>query len=277
VLIRWIFSPQAGVLVVMVPMGPQRWGLASQEWVMHLNYPAGDPRAQSDAQVEADARQALGVPDLPMKIRKITRWSVEAVMASAFRAGRVFLVGDAAHRHPPTGGLGLTSAIHDAQNLCWKLALVLAGHASPALLDTYQAERHPVDERNAQRSLENAAGHFEIGAALGLSHQNTPGQNMAQLRRMWSGRPGDAGYRSAVLRTMRAQSMEFGELNVEVGYCYESAAVVPDGSAAPVPADEIRVYQPSTRPGTPRPHAWVEDEDGNRRPVKDLVAPGGSC
>jgi 2,4-dichlorophenol 6-monooxygenase len=55
-------------------------------------------------------------------------------MASAFRAGRVFLLGDAAHRHPPTGGLGLTSAIHDAQNLCWKLALVLGGHASTALL-----------------------------------------------------------------------------------------------------------------------------------------------
>jgi 2,4-dichlorophenol 6-monooxygenase len=149
VLIRWIYSPQAGVLVVMVPMGPQRWGPDSEEWVIHLNYPAGDPRAASDAQVEADARQALGVPDLPMKIHKITRWSVEAVMAAAFRAGRVFLAGDAAHRHPPTGGLGLTSAVHDAQNLCWKLALVLAGDAAPALLDTYQAERRPVDERNA--------------------------------------------------------------------------------------------------------------------------------
>ena len=190
VLIRWIHSPQAGVLVVMVPMGPERWGPASEEWVIHLNYPVDDPRAQSDAQVEADARQALGIPDLPMKIHKITRWSVEAVLASAFRAGRVFLVGDAAHRHPPTGGLGLTSAIHDAQNLCWKLALVLAGQASPALLDTYQAERRPVDERNAQRSLENAVNHFTIGAALGLSHENTPEQNMAQLRRMWSGRAG---------------------------------------------------------------------------------------
>ena len=274
VLIRWIFSPQAGVLVVMVPMGPQRWGPQSEEWVIHLNYPAGDPRAQSDAQVEADARQALGVPDLPMKIHKITRWSVEAVMASAFRAGRVFLVGDAAHRHPPTGGLGLTSAIHDAQNLCWKLALVLAGHASPALLDTYEAERRPVDQRNAQRSLENAVNHFEIGAALGVSHENTPEQNMAQLRRMWSGRPEDAAYRSGVLRAMRAQSMEFSELNVEYGYRYQSAAVVPDGSAAPAPADEIRVYQPSTRPGAPLPHAWIEDEDGRRRPVKDLVAPG---
>ena len=274
VLIRWIFSPQAGALVVMVPMGPDRWGPDSEEWVIHLNYPAGDPRAQSDAQVEADARQALGIPDLPMKIHKVTRWSVEAVLAPAFRAGRVLLAGDAAHRHPPTGGLGLTSAIHDAQNLCWKLALVLAGHASPTLLDTYQAERRPVDERNAQRSLENAVNHFAIGAALGISHENTPEQNMAQLRRMWSGRPEDAARRSAVLRAMRAQSMEFSELNVEYGYCYQSAAVVPDGSTAPAPADEIRVYQPSTRPGAPLPHAWVEDEDGNRRPVKDLVTPG---
>src|SRR5271166_660885 len=271
VLIRWIFSPQPGVLVAM---GPRRWGPASEEWVIHLNYPAGDPRAHSDAQVEADSRQALGIPDLPMKIRKITRWSVEAVLASAFRAGRVFLAGDAAHRHPPTGGLGLTSAIHDAQNLCWKLALVLAGHASPALLDTYQAQRRPVDQRNAQRSLENAVNHFAIGAALGLSHESTPEQNMAQLRRMWSGRPEDAAHRTGVLRAIRAQSMEFNELNVEYGYCYQSAAVVPDGSAAPVPCDEIRVYQPSTRPGAPLPHAWIDDEDGNRRPVKDLVAPG---
>ena len=61
---------------------------------------------------------------------------------------------------------------------------------------------------------------------------------------------------------------------VEYGYCYQSAAVVPDGSAAPAPVDEIRVYQPSTRPGAPLPHAWIDDEDGNRRPVKDLLAPG---
>jgi 2,4-dichlorophenol 6-monooxygenase len=202
------------------------------------------------------------------------RWPVEAVMASAFWAGRVFLVGDAAHRHPPTGGLGLTSAIHDAQNLCWKVALVLAGHASQALLDTYQAERRPVDQRNAQRSLENAASHFAIGAALGISHQNTPKQNMQQLRRMWSGRPEDAAHRSDVLRAMRTQSMEFSELNIEFGYRYESAAAVPDGSAAAAPADDIRVYQPSTRPGAPLPHAWIDDQDGRRRPVRDLVAPG---
>lgn len=97
---------------------------------------------------------------------------------------------------------------------------------------------------------------------------------MAQLRRMWSGRPEDAGHRSAVLRAMRAQSMEFSEMNVEYGYCYQSAAVVPDGSIAPEPADDIHVYQPGTRPGAPLPHAWIDDEDGHRRPIKDLVAPG---
>ena len=274
VLIRWIFSPQAGVLVVMVPMGPRHWGPESEEWVIHLNYPVDDPRAQSDAQVEADAREALGVPDLPWKIHKITRWSVEAVMASSFRAGRVFLVGDAAHRYPPTGGLGLTSAIHDVQNLCWKAGLVLAGDAAPDLLDTYEAERRPVGQLNAQRSLENATNHFVIGAALGISPERTAEQNMRQLRRMWSGRPEDAGHRAGVQRAMRAQSMEFSELNVEYGYCYQSAAVVPDGSDAPAPVDEIRVYQPSTRPGAPLPHAWIEDDGGNRRPVKDLVTPG---
>jgi 2,4-dichlorophenol 6-monooxygenase len=73
---------------------------------------------------------------------------------------------------------------------------------------------------------------------------------------------------------IRSQSMEFNELNVEFGYAYESAAIVPDGSPAPDPVDDIRVYEASTRPGAPLPHAWIEGEDGRRRPIKDLVAPG---
>jgi 2,4-dichlorophenol 6-monooxygenase len=274
VLIRWIVSPQVGALVVMVPMGPDRWGPASEEWVVHLNYPADDPRAASDEQVEADVRRALGIGDLPMRIHKVTRWTVDAVLASAFRAGRVFLLGDAAHRHPPTGGLGLTSAIHDAHNLCWKLAMVIRGAAAPELLDTYQAERRPVDERNCQRSLENGFNHFAIVDALGVSPARTAEENLAALGRMWSGRPEDRDHRSAILRAMRLQSMEFSELNVEYGYEYDSAAVVPDGSPAPSPIDDIRVYQPSTRPGAPLPHAWVDDEDGDRRALQDVVAPG---
>ena len=189
-------------------------------------------------------------------------------------AGRVFLLGDAAHRHPPTGGLGLTSAIHDAQNLCWKVAAVLRDQAAPALLDTYEAERRPVDERNCQRSLENAANHFAIVEALGMSPDGSADANMAALRRVWSDDPADRPQRSRLLRALRAQSMEFSELNVEYGYEYDSAAVVPDGSPRRPPIDDIRVYEPSTRPGAPLPHAWIDDEDGNRRALRELVAPG---
>jgi len=274
VLIRWILCPDSGTMVVMVPMGPERWGPGSEEWVIHLNYPADDPRAQSDEKVELDVRAAVGLVDAPMEIHKITRWSVDAMMASRFQVGRVFLVGDAAHRHPPTGGLGLTSAIHDVDNLCWKLGAVLAGYADPALLDTYAPERRSADERNAQRSLENAVNQFAIVAGAGVSHEHSAAQNWANLRRLWSGLDEDAEHRAEVLRRMRLQSMEFNELNVELGYAYESAAIVPDGSPEPDPVDEIRVYEPSTRPGARLPHAWIDDEDGRRRPIKDLVAPG---
>jgi hypothetical protein len=67
--------------------------------------------------------------------------------------------------------------------------------------------------------------------------------------------------------------MEFSELNVEYGYCYESAAVVPDGSGAPAPADDIRVYEPSTARVLAAARV-ADDEDGRRRTVKDVVAPG---
>jgi 3-(3-hydroxy-phenyl)propionate hydroxylase len=64
--------------------------------------------------------------------------------APAFRSGRVFIAGDAAHEHVPIGGQGMNTSIQDAFNLAWKLAYVMKGHARPDLLDTYDVERHPV-------------------------------------------------------------------------------------------------------------------------------------
>ncbi|GAB3796036.1 FAD-dependent monooxygenase [Micromonospora zhanjiangensis] len=70
-------------------------------------------------------------------------WRSNIRMVDRYRVGRVFLAGDAAHVHPPTGGQGLNTGVQDAYNLGWKLALVLAG-APDGLLDSYQAERLPV-------------------------------------------------------------------------------------------------------------------------------------
>jgi 2-polyprenyl-6-methoxyphenol hydroxylase-like FAD-dependent oxidoreductase len=70
-------------------------------------------------------------------------YGMNARLADRYRAGRVLLMGDAAHVHPPTGGQGLNTSLQDAYNLGWKLAAVLAG-APDALLDTYEAERRPI-------------------------------------------------------------------------------------------------------------------------------------
>lgn len=274
VLIRWIWVPERGALSVLVPMGPDHWGPKSEEWVFHLNYLDGDPRSLDDAEVIADMRSVLGIGEHPMTVHKVSRWSMEGVLASAFRVGRSFLVGDAAHRHPPTGGLGLTSAMHDAHNLCWKIAAVVHGHAGAELLDTYEQERRPVDARNVERSLQNAFNHLVIGEKLGLTMSATPEQNWAQIRRAWSDDPLDREHRRAVRNAFASQSMEFREHVVEYGYSYESSAVVPDGSAKPETPDDIRLQQPGTRPGRSLPHAWIEDDDGRRLSTLDLVRPG---
>ena len=136
VLIRWIWCPAIGAMAVLVPMGPDHWGPDSEEWVFHVSFQGEGPKNLSDAEIETNMRLALGIGDLPMTIHKITRWMVEGVLAAKFREGRVFLVGDAGHRHPPTGGLGLTSGIQDAHNICWKLAAVLKGQADETLVDS---------------------------------------------------------------------------------------------------------------------------------------------
>ena len=171
VLIRWIYSPQSRRPGGDGPdgsraLGPRVGGVGDPPEL------PGRDRAETDAQVEADVRRALGIADLPMEIHKITRWSVDAVIASAFRVGRVFLVGDAAHRHPPTGGLGLTSAIHDAQNLCWKLAAVLAGNgiAGPA--------RHLRGRAAAGRCSATASARWRTRSTTSRSgrHWSLPGE-----------------------------------------------------------------------------------------------------
>lgn len=73
----------------------------------------------------------------------LTRFKIHARMVERFRAGRVFLAGDAAHLHSPSGGQGITTGMQDAYNLGWKLAQVIRANADPALLDSYELERLP--------------------------------------------------------------------------------------------------------------------------------------
>ncbi|GIO30312.1 FAD-dependent oxidoreductase [Paenibacillus albilobatus] len=153
-------------------------------------------------------RAAIGIPDIPVTIKKVLTWEMAARVADRFQDGRVFLVGDSARVQPPSGGLGGNTGIAEAQNLAWKLAAVLRGEAGPDLLATYDAERRPVADYTTeqvvrlsqQRQHEGSEGitvntlHVNMGYRYpeGAIVPEADGQNLpyAQSPELWTGQPG---------------------------------------------------------------------------------------
>ncbi|MFE5615222.1 FAD-dependent monooxygenase [Streptomyces sp. NPDC056524] len=113
-------------------------------WTRDREVPDGEPLGLDE--VRDIARRALGTDYGMHDARWLSRFHSDERQAPAYRVGRVFLAGDAAHVHSPAGGQGMNTGLQDAANLGWKLAAVLRGDAPDpeALLDSYQSERHPV-------------------------------------------------------------------------------------------------------------------------------------
>jgi 2,4-dichlorophenol 6-monooxygenase len=276
-MIRWVYNPDHPEHLdfgcVLVAVGPDHWGHQSEEWVANMPYPYDHPDASDAAKVMQRIGESLGIPDFAPTIHGTSKWVMESLLAKEFRAGRVFLLGDAAHRHPPTGGLGLNGAIQDAYNLCWKLAAVLNGRAGAALLDTYDAERRPIDAANVDAAVAAAMNHSSVVTALGLSPEKSVEENWEALRPLWDELPDSGPRRQAVSQAVATHSIEFRQHGVDFGYSYSSVAIVDDGSPAVARIDPVRIYEPSTRPGSPLPHAWVERE-GERIALGSLVHDG---
>jgi 2-polyprenyl-6-methoxyphenol hydroxylase-like FAD-dependent oxidoreductase len=113
------------------------------------DYPPGFDRTapMTLAELQDSVQRTLGI-SLPMsEPRWLSRYTDASRQAERYRAGRVFLAGDAAHIHLPAGGPGINTGMQDAMNLGWKLAATLAGWAPDGLLDTYHSERHPAGRR----------------------------------------------------------------------------------------------------------------------------------
>jgi 2,4-dichlorophenol 6-monooxygenase len=276
-MIRWVYNPDHPEHLdfgcVLVAVGPDHWGHESEEWVANMPYPFDHPDASDPAKVMKRIGESLGIPGFAPQIHGISKWVMESMLAREFRAGRVFLLGDAAHRHPPTGGLGLNSAVQDAYNLCWKLAAVLTGRAGPALLDTYDAERRPVDAANVDAAVAAAMNHSSVVTALGLSPDKSVQENWEALQPLWDEMPDSGPRRHAVSQAVATHSIEFRQHGVDFGYSYDSDAIIDDDSPTEPRIDPVRIYDASTRPGSPLPHAWVERE-GRRMALGSLVHGG---
>lgn len=217
----------SGVFYVTNPMlrGFFRLNLAGQRGFLAINSVGEDVTRDEAVNVSTGMteeralellRAAIGVPDLPMRIRQIIPWEAEAAVASRFQSGRVFLAGDAAHVVPPNGGFGGNTGVQDAHNLAWKLAMVLKGEAGPGLLETYDSERQPV-------------GAFTV--------------DQAYVR-----------YATRVVPERGTDGVKpyVDDLIIEIGYQYRSSAIAADGPAEEplfMHPDELQ-----GRPGSRAPH-----------------------
>ena len=246
----WIANPDTvGTLITLN---------GADRWIYQIHY---RPTEISSVDFTPEAcvrtiRRAIGADTVDIRIESILPWHLDHALATSFGSDRVFLVGDAAHRFPPTGGFGMNSGIGDAHNLAWKLAAVLRGQAGATLLDTYEAERRPIAELNIRQSMINTHRVDEIGAALNprdvASIETDEG---AALRRL-------------IAEKVLNQREGYWSQGQQFGYVYESSAVLGDGTAAE--PSTISDYRKTARPGAHAPHAWLIRSDGERLSIVDL-------
>lgn len=275
----FIFSPKAPGSALIAHHVEKRW-------VFHLPLSSPHDKVEDytpEVMVEK-LKAVLGRDDVDIQLTSMSHWRMTAQVAERFRSGRIFLVGDAAHRFPPTGGLGMNTGIGDAHNLGWKLAMVLTRRATPRVLDTYEQERRPVAQKNCDESLRNFERMNEVAEAFGIQvedarwvHEQLHGPAMRALPgmlRRWTERRvhrlgesilsryhRDPAVRERVLAAIEHQRSHFDRIGLDLGYTYEEGAILPDGSLAET-AHRVSSYAPSTRPGARFPHFWL---DGNRR------------
>jgi hypothetical protein len=155
----------------------------------------------------------------------------------------VFIAGDAAHLFTPTGGLGYNTAVEDAVNLSWKLADVVQGRAPSRLLDSFEAERKPVAQRNTRyaKQFADSVGLFVARPALEEDSVN------GEMERERASRYLDAHAR-----------LEFNIPGVTFGARYDGSPIILD-DGTPAPPDTPNAYQPTAKPGGRPPHMWLED------------------
>jgi putative polyketide hydroxylase len=179
-------------------------------------------------------RTATDLPELDPVIHWVGPWEIGAQVATTFRAGRVFLVGDAAKITPPTGGQGGNTAVGDGHDLAWKLAAVLRGEAGDALLDTYDAERRPIATMIVDTSLHNMKQ--RLRPDLDVSGLTPPVEPFAAM----------------------------------LGFRYTSTAVLPEDDSAERTENPL---EPTGRPGFRAPDVAIT-VDGVKQSTVDLLGHG---
>lgn len=270
----WVMQP--GSNVGGIGMGLVRMVRPWNEWLIVWGYDINGPEPKvDDAFATKVARDLVGDPDLPVEITSVSTWTVNNLYATTLSNGRVFCMGDAIHRHPPSNGLGSNTSIQDAFNLAWKLAMVVKGQAGQGLLASYQDERAPVAKQIVTRANKSIEEFGPIFKALGLLDSIDPVKMQDNMDARCNDTDDAETQREEIRKAIASKVYEFDAHGVEMNQRYRSRAVMNEGDAEPdFLKDPELHYQPTTWPGARLPHAWVYGDDGRKASVLDLVGKG---
>jgi 2,4-dichlorophenol 6-monooxygenase len=245
------------------------------EWVLLFMYDPsqGDPDL-SEAALIARAQATIGDREIPIKVKAVSKWTINRVVARTMNVGRVMIAGNAAHRHPPANGLGTNTCVQDGLNLAWKLAMVIKGQAGPRLLETYTQERQPVAQQVVDRAMKSVGDMLPISKALGFEPGQDEAAGWANVDNLFEDSEHGRKRRKALRDAVELQNYQFNCHGVEMGHVYTSSAVVADGTTrAEAARDPELYYHPTTFPGACLPHAWVQ-RGHERLSTLDLVGHG---
>ena len=271
----WVMQP--GSNVGGIGMGLVRMVRPWYEWLIVWGYDINEPPpAVTEEYATGIARQLIGVPDLKIDLIGASTWTVNELYAETISNGRVFCMGDAIHRHPPSNGLGSNTSIQDGFNLAWKLAMVLKGQAGERLLDSYDAERQPIARQIVTRANRSIVETGQIFQALGMTGGVDPETMQKNLEARGDATPAGEAQREAIRRAIALKRYEFDAHGVEMNQRYRSEAIVTDGQIEPAFAlDQELHYQPTTWPGARLPHVWIcRHDDGAEVSTLDLAGHG---
>lgn len=272
----WVLQP--GATIGGIGLGLVRMVRPWNEWLITWGYDISQPPpAVDDAMAVSIVHNLIGDDSVPVTIRSVSLWGNNRMYAERYREGRVFAVGDAVHRHPPSNGLGSNTSIQDSYNLAWKLAHVLNGRAGAGLLDTFDEERPPIGRQIVLRANKSIEEFGAILEALGLDNTLDVTQMQDSIAARADDTPQAARQREQLRKALELKDYEFNAHGVELGQRYRSAAVVPDGSPEPeYTRDAELYYHPTTWPGARLPHCWL-GQAGHRVSTHDLAGKGAFC
>ncbi len=253
----WVMQP--GADVGGIGMGLVRMVRPWNEWLIVWGYDITQPAPDVTLEFATGvARQLIGDPELEIELISANVWTVNNYYATKTAKGRVFCMGDAIHRHPPSNGLGSNTSIQDAFNLAWKLAMVLKGQAGAKLLDSYDAERAPIAKQIVTRANQSIGETAPIFAALGMGNGVTTAQMQRNLAARSNPTSDAEAQRAAIRKAIAFKKYEFDAHGIEMNQRYASSAIVTDGQIEPAfQLDEVLHYQPTTWPGARLPHVWL--------------------